>query len=357
MKILALDIGAGTEDVLLYDEEKRSIENCVKMVLPSPSLVFAKKVEAATNRCRSVLVEGSPIGGGAFAHALKKHIEAGLDVYMTERSAYTIRNSLKEVRELGFKIVQGESSLERIPLETIRIKEINIEALERLLAEFGESLSNTDVVAVAVQDHGASPPGISNRRFRIQNMEKLLRKNPYPEYLSFEGSRIPKWFRRMNSAAQAVKNQLPHAKVLVMDTAPAAILGCLKDPTIQKIKSALVLNVGNCHTMATLISEGKISALMEHHTRRLSPSMMQQLLGRFTEGELTDEQVFQSGGHGSFYLADALSAQETEVVVATGPNRNILTDTNLGAHFAAPAGDVMMTGTMGLVEAVKRRFA
>ena len=32
MKILAIDIGAGTEDVLLYDDTKRSIENCIKMV-------------------------------------------------------------------------------------------------------------------------------------------------------------------------------------------------------------------------------------------------------------------------------------------------------------------------------------
>jgi uncharacterized protein (DUF1786 family) len=32
MKILAIDIGAGTEDVLLYDDEKRSIENCIKTV-------------------------------------------------------------------------------------------------------------------------------------------------------------------------------------------------------------------------------------------------------------------------------------------------------------------------------------
>ena len=32
MKILAIDIGAGTEDVLLYDDEKSSVENCIKMV-------------------------------------------------------------------------------------------------------------------------------------------------------------------------------------------------------------------------------------------------------------------------------------------------------------------------------------
>jgi hypothetical protein len=44
------------------------------------------------------------------------------------------------------------------------------------------------------------------------------------------------------------------------------------------------------------------------------------------------------------------------MVAATGPNRNILSKTTLSVHFAAPAGDVMMTGPVGLVEAAKRKF-
>lgn len=357
MKILALDIGAGTEDILIYDEGKNNIENCVKMVLPSPSLVFAKKVKAATQLRKDILVYGAPIGGGAFAQALRKHVEAGLKVHMTEHSAYTIRNDLDEVSDLGFKIVSGENDLEDFDGETIKIEEVNTRILERLLADFGESLSDTDVVAVAVQDHGVSPKGISNRRFRIQKMVKLLQEDSNPENLSFEGGKIPQSFHRMSSAAQAMKDQLPNAEVLVMDTAPAAILGCLKDPIVEKANSVLAINVGNCHTMATMISDGKISALMEHHTRQLSPEEIQQLLSRFTHGKLTDEQVFQSGGHGSFYLASVPSPQKIEMIAATGPNRNILRKTSLRVHFAAPAGDVMMTGTIGLVEAAKRKFA
>jgi len=51
MKILALDIGAGTEDVLIYDDAKESVENCLKMVLPSPSQVYAAQVRSATRIC------------------------------------------------------------------------------------------------------------------------------------------------------------------------------------------------------------------------------------------------------------------------------------------------------------------
>ena len=40
----------------------------------------------------------------------------------------------------------------------------------------------------------------------------------------------------------------------------------------------------------------------------------------------------------------------------TGPNRRIFNETKLSVHYANPAGDVMMTGPVGLVEAVKRKI-
>lgn len=356
MKILALDMGAGTQDVLLYDEEKGNIENCVKIVLPSPSLIFAGKVRRATLFCKDIFLKGAVIGGGALAHALKEHIKCGLRVFMTERAAYTIRNDLDEVREMGIEIIRGETELEDFEGEILETEEVNIKALEDFLTKFGEPLSNVNVVSIAVQDHGVFPKGMSNRRFRIQKMKELLKDDSKPENLSFKEGEIPRCFLRMKSAAQSVKNQLPDVEVLVMDTSPAAILGCLKDPTIEKANPVLAVNVGNCHTMAAIISEGKIVALMEHHTRRLSPEKIQQLLFSFADGKLSDEEVFEDGGHGLFYFEDAPGFRELEVIAATGPNRNVLKKTNLQIHFAAPAGDVMMTGPIGLVEAVNRRF-
>jgi len=356
MKILAIDIGAGTEDILLYNEEKGNIENCVKMVLPSPSLIFAEKVKKATRLCKGIFVGGSVIGGGAFAHALREHVESGLKVFMTEQAAYTIRNDLDEVRDLGIEIIRGEGKPKNFDGETLTIKEVDIRRLESFLAESGESLSDIDVAAVAVQDHGVFPKGMSNRRFRIQKTKELLEGDPKPENLAFEKDEIPQCFLRMWSAAQAVKDQLPNAKALVMDTSPAAILGCLKDPIVEKANSALAVNVGNCHTIATITSGGEILALMEHHTRRLTPKKIQQLLTDFADGKLSDEEVFKEGGHGSFYLAKAPSFRKIEAVAATGPNRSILRKTGLQVHFAAPAGDVMMTGPIGLIEAAKRKF-
>ena len=128
MKILALDIGAGTEDVLLYDD-KKNLENCVKMVLPSPSQFFAEKVREATRLRKNLFIKGDIIGGGAFSSALRTHVEEGLRVVMTANVAYTIRNDLDEVRELGIEVVSGEDEPKDLRGETLRIEEVNLTKL------------------------------------------------------------------------------------------------------------------------------------------------------------------------------------------------------------------------------------
>ncbi|MCK4885519.1 hypothetical protein KAS24_05540, partial [Candidatus Bathyarchaeota archaeon] len=246
MKILAIDIGAGTEDVLLYDDTKRSIENCIKMVLPSPSQVFAAKVKTATRQGNDLFVKGDTIGGEPFSHALKRHIEAGFKVSMTENASYTVRNNLDQVKELGIEIVE-DSGPEKFEGETIVLEEVNIEKLHGLLKHFGETFSDIDFVAVAVQDHGVFPDGIANRRFRIKKMRELLEKNPNPEAFAFMENEIPPYYPRMKSAVHASKRQLPSARVLVMDTSPDAILGCLMDPVVENVDPILAVNVGNGH--------------------------------------------------------------------------------------------------------------
>jgi uncharacterized protein (DUF1786 family) len=355
MKILGLDIGAGTKDILLYDEEKKNIENCIKMVLPSPSKVFAENVKVVTRLLIDLFIKGDIIGGGVLTHALKNHIEAGLNIFMTENAAYTVRNNLDEVKALGIQIVE-EDVPEGFKGETLMIQEINIEELKRFLTFSGETLEDVDVVAVAVQDHGVFPEGMSNRRFRLQKMKRLLERNPRPEAFAFLEDEIPNYFLRMKSAAQASKRQLPQARVLLMDTSPDAILGCLMDPSVQKADPVLAVNIGNGHTMAAIVAGGEIVGLLEHHTQLLNPQKMEKLLIDFADGKITDEKVFKNHGHGSFFLTKSPGFSKIEKVVATGPNRSMLARTNLSIYFAAPAGDMMMTGPVGLVEATKRKL-
>jgi len=356
MKILAIDIGAGTKDILLYDSEKKNIENCIKMVLPSPTQTFATKIKQVTTEGKDIFVNGDTIGGGALTSALKAHIEKGLRVVVTESAAYTIRNVLEEVKQLGIEVVTEDNETQEFRGETITLEEINLNQLQLFLEGFGETFTDIEVVAIAVQDHGVFPAGVSNRKFRIQKMRELLKEKPKPENLAFREEEIPPCFLRMKSAAQASRRQLPNAKVLLMDTSPDALLGCLKDPIAEKANPVLVVNAGNGHTMASIISNGEIVGMLEHHTRLLSPQKIERLLVDFANGDLSDDDVFKDNGHGLFYLSNPLGFSRIEKVVATGPNRNILSQTKFPVYFAAPGGDVMMTGPVGLIEAAKNKF-
>ena len=64
MLILAIDIGGGTQDILLFDSLK-TVENCVKMVMPSPTIALSQKIRAATTKKRSLLFTGVNMGNNA----------------------------------------------------------------------------------------------------------------------------------------------------------------------------------------------------------------------------------------------------------------------------------------------------
>jgi len=60
------------------------------------------------------------------------------------------------------------------------------------------------------------------------------------------------------------------------------------------------------------------------------------------------------GGHGA-YIRKAFGFGAAEIIVATGPKRGMLRKSRLPIVFGAPLGDNMMTGTAGVLEAVRRR--
>jgi uncharacterized protein (DUF1786 family) len=76
MLILAVDIGTGTQDILLFDSE-REVENCFKMVLPSPTVQLAQAVREATRCGKDVVLTGVLMGGGPCAWAVRDHLNAG----------------------------------------------------------------------------------------------------------------------------------------------------------------------------------------------------------------------------------------------------------------------------------------
>ncbi len=354
MKILALDIGAGTTDILLYDDEK-TLENCTKLVIPSMSRVQAGRVKEITAQGKDLFVEGFTIGGGSFSRALEQHLAAGWQVYMTELAAYTVRNSLEDVVARGIRITeQPPPDFNGVSLFS---DELDLEPLRALLASTGESLDSLSAAAVAVQDHGTYPPGASNRKTRLAHMRAALERDPTPLSLAYYQPEIPPQFPRMRSAALRLGEQLGPEQVLVMDTSPAAIYGCLADPHVESRAAGhiLLINAGNGHTMASLLSGGSMVALLEHHTKYIDSPVFPDYLRRFADGEADDADPYLESGHGLFYLGEPPGMDSVELIAVTGPNRGLLAHTGLPVYFPTPGGDMMMTGPMGLVRAVLGR--
>lgn len=340
MKILAIDIGAGTQDILLFDSEKK-IENCTSLVLPTPSRVLAERLKKTEG---DLYVYGDTIGGGSLARAISNHLKKGYRVSMEESAAYSIRNDLDEVRSMGIEVGGKPSSGHFKELE---ICEIDLPLLRQFLTRFGEDFS-FDVIAVAVQDHGVAPKGVSDRTFRFGQMEAMLRKDNKPESFHFTEGSIPDYYIRMRSTVKAVR-RISSSPILMMDTSFSAILGCMDNME----GPSLAVNVGNGHTIAALLINGKIEGLYEHHTHELTPEKLENHLRLFVRGELNRQKVFEDNGHGVITLTPYFG----EVTVwVTGPNRDLFNGTKLIFTYAAPGGNTMMTGPMGLVKAAQYRF-
>lgn len=60
MKILAIDVGTGTQDILIYNDEKE-LENSIKLVLPSPHLYISQQIKEIEN---DIYFDGEIMGGG-----------------------------------------------------------------------------------------------------------------------------------------------------------------------------------------------------------------------------------------------------------------------------------------------------
>jgi uncharacterized protein (DUF1786 family) len=340
MRILAIDIGAGTQDILLFDSRQRT-ENCISLVLPTPSKFFAEKLKTIEGH---VYIHGDTIGGGSLGRAILRHLQKGYRVAMEESAAYSIRNDLDEVKSMGIEVGK---KLEIDHFQELEIREVDLLVFEKFLSHFGEDLQ-VDVIAIAVQDHGVSPKGISDRSFRFENMEKMLRRDNRPETFHFLEDSIPDHCLRMKSAVAAVKRS-SSVRVLVMDTAFSAVLGCLEETS----GPSLIVNVGNGHTIAALLIEKRIEGLYEHHTHELTPEKMEHDLRLFVRGELEGKKVFKENGHGAVTLKPLPGVFP---VIVTGPNRDLFRKTSFKFIYATPGGNTMMTGPMGLIRAAQYRF-
>lgn len=336
LKVFAIDIGMGTQDVLVY-ETRKNHENNIKMVFPSPTRILARRVMQAD---RNLFVRGVTMGGGPFAFALKSHVDRGFRVAMQTEAASTVRDDLNQVRELGIEVVEEPPFDNYTVIET---KDVNLEFYREILESLGEDF-NFDYIGVAVQDHGRAPPGESDRVFRFKNFRRLMERGK--SYLELGYKEPPEYYTRM----QGVMNTLKDYNVFISDSKLAAIVGALHG---IKERPVIAIDIGNGHTLIALVGEDdRVIGMLEHHTGLLNKNKLEELIIRFANGNVTNEEIYNDSGHGC-HIIESVGIEQIRRILVTGPNRKMLQNSSLEVEFATPIGDVMMTGTIGLVDMIE----
>ena len=175
---------------------------------------------------------------------------------------------------------------------------------------------------------------------------------------------------RLQAVADSAGNL--HCPLVVMDTAPAAVLGASFDPTVAMHEQVIITNIGNFHTLAFRMGAERIEGVFEHHTGEIDLRKLESLLMRLADGSLQHADVFDDMGHGALmYSQDKFEfGKDAFDVVVTGPRRSMfqtvdvrpvtekpvfdLPSSVLRPYFAAPFGDMMIAGCFGLLAATAK---
>ena len=358
MKILTVDIGTGTQDIFLYDSNL-DIENGFKLVLPSPTMMIHRHLKRMLPSRTPVLLTGHQMGGGPSAWAIEECARAGIPVYMTPSAATTINDELDKVEALGITIisdddVHGLSST----VDRLELKDFDFELISKTFLDYGVSLKDLQAIAVAVFDHGNAPAGVSDRQFRFDYLDERIRTQNSLSAFAYLSNDIPEIMTRLQSVADSA-GDLP-CPLVVMDTAPAAVLGAGFDSIVANRKQKIICNVGNFHTLAFRLGERGIEGVFEHHTGEIDLTKLESLLRALADSSLKHEDVFNDMGHGALmYSQDQFEFGRDDFdVVVTGPRRSmfnlqskIVNRKLLRPYFAVPFGDMMIAGCFGLLAA------
>ncbi len=266
---------------------------------------------------------------------------------------------------MGIKIVSEDearglkhalSEVKGSNVESLELKDFDFQLISKTFADYGVSLNELEAIAVAVFDHGNAPPGISDRQFRFDYLDERIRTKNSLSAFAYPSSDIPKIMTRLQSVADSAGELT--CPLVVMDTAPAAVLGAGFDPNVATRAQKIICNVGNFHTLAFRLGEKGIEGVFEHHTGEIDLPKLETLIRKLADASLKHQDVFDDMGHGALMYSDKVFefGKDKFDVIVTGPRRSMFqplhpSSLSLHPYFAVPFGDMMIAGCFGLLSA------
>jgi uncharacterized protein (DUF1786 family) len=347
-RFLMLDIGAGTLDLLYYDA--LSGEH-FKAVMPAPVRRIAAEIEQTRG---PLVVRGVEMGGGPVSDALRRRAQTA-EVVISAEAATTLHHDPDKVRAWGLTIAD-DAAIERLgqaPGHTpLTLEDVHCEHIVATLR--GMRLpTQFEAVALCGQDHGAAPKGTSHLEFRHTLFQGLLEETPLPHRLLFRDDEVPSAFNRLQAMTRSAR-RFDTREVYVMDSGMAAMAGAAQDVQALGRQPILILDVATSHTVVAALEGDEVAGFGEYHTRDITLPRLEGLLKELADGRISHDAILAEGGHGA-YLRKAVGFDRVQAIMATGPKRRLLAESRLPIVWGAPWGDNMMTGTVGLLEALRRR--
>lgn len=301
------------------------------------------------------MLRGVIMGGGPSQWAAEAHVRAGLPVFSTPQAARSFNDDLQAVKDMGIQVV-SEDEARNLPtsVHRLELRDFDFTNIATALDSFDVDLDGLAAVAVAVFDHGNAPADISDRQFRFDYLDQRIQEYNRLSAFAYKSDQVPSIMTRLQAVVHTANDI--DAPLIVMDTAPAAVLGASLDPMVAISPRVMIVNVGNFHTLAFRLGTSGIEAVFEHHTGLIDLPKLEDLLIKLADGSLKHADVFGDHGHGALvYSPESMQFDEEDKpfgVVVTGPRRNMMRDSRLRPYFAVPFGDMMITGCFGLLAAV-----
>ena len=346
-RFLMIDIGAGTMDMLWYDSESHEH---FKAVAPSPVRTIAEDINRTTG---PLMVTGSEMGGGPVTEALKQRANDS-EVVISPDAAATLHHDPDRVLQMGLTIADPKKIEAAVESghSSIVLGDVQPDRINRIIRGLGLPV-DFDAVVLCAQDHGVAPKGMSHLDYRHNLFQKLLDRSPQPHSLLFAADQVSESFNRLKTIGQKAK-RLNTREVYVMDSGMAAMAGGSRDLQIQGRSPVLILDIATSHTVAAVMEDDTLAGVFEYHTKDITLEKLETLLKDLADGRIEHKQILDEGGHGA-YLRKAVGFDKIRAIIATGPKRRMVAETNLPITWGAPWGDNMMTGTVGLLEALRQR--
>ena len=268
-RLLALDVGAGHHRHPRLRARRRP-ENSVKLVVPSRTQVVAGQIREATRRGLPVVFAGPTMGGGPSTKAMLAHLAAGLAFSATEERRAVVRRRPRRGERPGVRLVTDDEvpALLRAGAVEVRSGDVDLPGLLRALAGLGVPTQFTGG-CVAAQDHGFDPQRLQPRL----SLRALGARPGRPHAARGAVLRRRRGAARAHPPAGGGRRARGSAASHGRRHRPGRAAGRLGDD----LRDAVLVNVGNCHTICAVALDGRLAGVYEDHTNRLDGATLEAL--------------------------------------------------------------------------------